>query len=159
VHWARSKTPWNTFIQTRKKSKAQPPPLHGRGKLTDTVINSMQNDGLAIRNNLENIYSMKKAVWAVLFHCTKFDDIEYRHRMCPRDADTWYKFHLDKLNNTNEYAEHVSLSVNIFKIVKLIFKDLSADPLLNKCLHGKNANDGNAVLKNIFVSVKGFWVI
>jgi hypothetical protein len=144
-----------------KNQKGTSNPLHGRGKLTDTIINSMQNFyGLAIRNNLENIYAMKKAVWAVLFHCTKFDDIEYRHQMCPRDADSWCKFHLDKLNNTNEYVEHVSLPVKIFEIVKPIFKDLSADPLLSKCLHGKtqNANEAaNSIIwkrcpKNIFVS-------
>ena len=129
-----------------KNHKGTSNPLHGRGKLTDTIINSMQNFyGLAIRNNLGNIYAMKKAVWAVLFHCTKFDDIEYRHQMCPRDADSWCKFHLDKLNNTNEYVEHVSLPVKIFEIVKPIFKDLSADPLLSKCLHGKTQNANEAI--------------
>jgi len=39
-----------------------------------------------------------------------------------------------KQHNTNEYAEHVSLSVDIFE-TKPIFEDLSAaDPLLSKCL-------------------------
>ena len=37
--------------------------LSGKGKLTDTAINSMQNYyGLAIRSNKGNIYTMKKAV-------------------------------------------------------------------------------------------------
>ena len=144
-----------------KSHKGTSNPLHGRGKLTDSVINSMQNFyGLAIRNNLDNIYAMKKAVWAVLFHCTKFQDIEQRHQMCPRDSQSWCKFHLDKVNKTNTYQEHVSLPVEIFDILKPTFKDLSADSLLEKCLHGRtqNANESlNSLIwkrcpKSVFVS-------
>ncbi|XP_066928737.1 uncharacterized protein [Clytia hemisphaerica] len=37
--------------------------LSGKGKLTDTMINSMQNYyGMAIRRNIGNLYTMKKAI-------------------------------------------------------------------------------------------------
>ena len=47
-------------------------PYHGRNKLTETIINSMKNCYiLAIRNNRNDLYCMKKAVGTILFHCTE----------------------------------------------------------------------------------------
>ena len=44
-------------------------PLSGKGCLTETIINSMQNVyGIAIRKNKGQLYSMKKAVGATLWH-------------------------------------------------------------------------------------------
>ena len=41
----------------------------------------MQNFyGIAIRQNLNDKYEMKKAVGAILFHCTDITDAESRHR-------------------------------------------------------------------------------
>lgn len=46
-----------------KSHKGTKTPIHGRGKVTDSLINSMQNYyGLAIRGNTDNLYAMKKAV-------------------------------------------------------------------------------------------------
>ena len=58
-----------------KEFKGTKTPLSGAGKLTTKIINSMQNFyGLAIRQNTGNLYSMKKAVGAILHHCTKSND-------------------------------------------------------------------------------------
>ena len=44
----------------------------GRGRLTDKVINTMQNHyGLAIRQNTNDIFAMKKSVIAILFERQK----------------------------------------------------------------------------------------
>ena len=44
----------------------------------------MQNyHGLAIRNNINNLFSMKKAVGAILYHCTNFADQNSRY-LCPK---------------------------------------------------------------------------
>ena len=69
-------------------------PISGKGKLTEKIIDSMQNFyGLVIRQNCESLYQMKKAIGAILWHCTKFDKDddkneneggEYRHRFCPQ---------------------------------------------------------------------------
>ena len=49
------------------KYKGTKKSLHGKGNLTNSAINSMQNYcGIAIRNNTNNIYGMKKAVGTVL---------------------------------------------------------------------------------------------
>ena len=52
-------------------------PLSGKGKLTEKIINSSQNFYvIAIRQNIGNLSEMKKAVGAILWHCTDMKDIE-----------------------------------------------------------------------------------
>ena len=81
-----------------QKYKGTDKPLHGKGNLTNSAINSMQNYyGIAIRNNTNNIYAMKKAIGAVLWHSTNFSDNSTCHSMCPRDEYSWCKWQLDKL--------------------------------------------------------------
>ena len=47
--------------------------ISGKGKMTDKVVNSMQDYyGLAIRNNVLSGYNMTKATSAVLCNCTYF---------------------------------------------------------------------------------------
>ena len=46
-------------------------PIGGRVQLHEKMINSMQNFyGIPIRQNLNEKYEMKKAIGAILFHCT-----------------------------------------------------------------------------------------
>ena len=64
--------------------------LSGKGRLTESIINSLQNYyGLAIVGNKGQLYPMKKAVASVLHHCTDLPDPEFRHRFCPADTDSW----------------------------------------------------------------------
>ena len=59
--WARSKTSWH-----RQETKG----LGGKGKLTDSMIDKMQNYyGIAIRSNTGDLEAMKKSILASLFHC------------------------------------------------------------------------------------------
>ena len=52
-----------------------------RGKLTDKVINYMQDYyGIAIEINKDELYAMKKAVGAILWHCTSIENTEFRHQ-------------------------------------------------------------------------------
>ena len=47
---------------------------------------------------------------------------------------------MDKINNTNKFVEKPGMPIAIFEVIKPIFLDLSKDPLLVKCLHGKTQN-------------------
>ena len=144
-----------------KAHKGTKNPISGRGKLTENVINSMQNYyGMAIRNNCSNLYAMKKAVGAILWHCTAFSVPDERHSMCPRDANTWCKWQLGKINGTSIYKDKISIPMAIHTIIKPIFNALSADDLLKKCMHGQTQNTNeafNSIVstrcpKNIFIS-------
>ena len=72
--------------------------IPGRGRLTDKVINTMQNYyGMAIRQNTNDLFAMRKSVIATLVHNTNFDDAETRHRYCPKSVDSWCKYQKDIL--------------------------------------------------------------
>ena len=76
-----------------KEHKGTSNPIGGRGQLNEKKINSMQNFYvIAIRQNLNDKYEMKKAIGAILFHCTDITDAESRHRFCPPREDSWCKY-------------------------------------------------------------------
>ena len=67
--------------------------LTGKGRMTDKVINTLQNYyGMAIRQNKGKLYSMKKSVAALIHHCSVNDDGEKSHKYCPIAKDSWCKF-------------------------------------------------------------------
>ena len=149
----------NRLRSLRNSYKNTATPLSGRGKLTDKVINSFQNYfGLAIRQNQGQLYAMKKAVGAVLWHCTDFDDNSYRHRFCPTGETTWCKWQREKEHGVQQQSK-TSIPKWIHDLLKPIFEELSSDELLSRCLHGQtqNANEClNGIIwskcpKNIFI--------
>lgn len=66
-----------------RKLKHETPGLGGKGKLTDGLIDKLQNySGIAIRSNAGNFPEMKKAIYASLFHCASYKDCPL-HDHCP----------------------------------------------------------------------------
>ncbi len=126
--------------------------IAGRGRLTDKCINTLQNYyGMAIRQNKDDLYGMKKAVGAVLFHCSDIADDNIRHKFCPRIVNGWCKWQHDKLTGESTYKKKLNLPLVIKTVIEPIFRDLSDEKLLSKCLHGQtqNANEAyNAIIWN-----------
>ena len=55
--------------------------IFGRGKMNDLAINYIQNCyGLAIRQNTNSLYQMKKNVSSIMFHCSDISPDEERHK-------------------------------------------------------------------------------
>ena len=79
--------------------------ISGRGRLTDVIIDSMQNYyGQAIRNN-DDILSMQNAIWAIFYHMIlpekeKKIPLSEQHQYCPRES--WCKF----WENTSNYQQN-----------------------------------------------------
>ena len=118
--------------------------ISGRGRLTDVAINTMQNYfGMAIRQNVGALYAMKKAIGAVLYHCSDLDE-DVRHQFCPRAIDSWCKWQVDRINETNKYKPKVNLPNSIKQLIYPVFKDLSSDDLLSKCLRGRTQNSNES---------------
>ena len=118
--WQEVQFPLQLFRASHKNSST---PLSGRGKLTDKVVDSMQNYfGLAIRQNQGDLYGMKKAIGAILWHCTNLKDDQYRHRFCPTGDDSWCKFKKEEQNGSKAYTKSINLRVWIFKLLKPILK-------------------------------------
>jgi hypothetical protein len=124
-----------------KQYKGTATPLSGKGKLTEKSINSMQNYyGMAIRENKDKLYTMKKATGAILWHCTDFEDSEFRHRFCPKEEDSWCKY-----QQNSDYKPSINLAKWIYDLLLPVFKSLSEDELLRKCLHGETQNSNEAI--------------
>ena len=64
--------------------------------LTHKYINQLQNYyGIAIRSNANtSVSDMRKAVGAVLYHCSDANNVESRHQFCPLSATSWCKYAL-----------------------------------------------------------------
>lgn len=133
--------------------------IGGKGKLTNTIIDKLQNYyGIAIRSNSGDLKAMKSAIYASLFHCASSSKRNLHHH-CPDGPSSWCRFKQDKANNTSKYVPGPGLPDHIIKLIKPIFERLSSDDLLSKCLDGKTQNQNeslngmiwNRIPKNIFV--------
>ena len=142
-----------TALQTLKK---ETPGLGGKGKLTDAMIDKLQNYyGIAIRSNVGNVEEMKKAVLASFFHSASSESRPL-HQYCPVGPDSWCGFKKDKTS----YKHGPGLPQPVIAQVKPIYQRLSNDALLEKCLHGKTQNQNESfnglvwqrVPKEVFVA-------
>ena len=131
--------------------------------LTHKAINRLQNYyGISIRSKSnKSVEEMRKAVGAVLFHCSEAASIDSRHQFCPKSTSSWCKFQVDKVMNSHSYIDKPGLPIPLRKKLEPIFRELSSPDLLKKkCLHGntQNSNESlNGVIwkrcpKDIFVS-------
>ena len=101
-----------------------------------------QNTAAAWNNDrVKALYSMKKGVLAVLWHCTDLPDIGDRHKFCPRQQDSWCKYWQTK----QDYISSVSLPVAVHKVIYPIFQNLCDNELLGRCLDGTTQNSNEAV--------------
>ena len=113
--------------------------FQGRGKLTNAMINRLQNyHGMTIRQNKNNLRNTQAAVRATLFHVASSKDNNWHYPHCPKGKDSWCKFHQHSANGT--YKPGPELQVDIVMKLKPIFSGHSDESLLEKCLHGKTQN-------------------
>ena len=140
-------------VRYRGKKLEDGKTLGGVGRLNEKTINTLQNYyGMAIRQNKNDLYGMKKSVAAVLHHCSEAQSDEVRHQFCPRSEDSWCKFQSNKLTGEHTYKSKISIPPAIFKILKDMFshKDLGSDELLSRCLHGRTQNPNECINNTIW---------
>lgn len=115
--------------------------LGGKGKLTDKVIGELSKYyGNAIRNNNENVEKMKKAIMATLYHKCSTDAYP-QHQFCPEGADSWCTWQKAKAEKKlNNYKHKPALPDDVFKVILPIYKDLSNEDLLTRCIGGYTQN-------------------
>lgn len=112
--------------------------LGGQGRLSEKEIDRLQSYyGQAIRNNLHSLEDMQKAVYAALLHRASTDAVPLHH-FCPTGVSSWCKFNKSKV--TGENYEHHPLPKPIVDLIKPIYRSLTQEDLLRKCMHGKTQN-------------------
>ena len=120
----------------------------GRGRLTDVVIDSFQNYyGYAIRANTNNLEKMQNSVWAIYFHSIEGsgETLEEQHKYCPKGRDSWCKYQNDIVLNTKSYERAKCLPSVFRKELHPIFKRLSSESLLRRCLRGLTQNQNESL--------------
>ena len=120
----------------------------GKGRLTDKVIDKMQNYyGKAIRENKGDLKGMQTSISAILNHMVKSGKLplKQQHKHCPKSPNTWCKFWKDKQDKTKLYNEDNRLPEVFMKELQPIFTRLPNDGLLNRCLtQGMTQNQNEA---------------
>ena len=146
------------LLQFKNESKELMPTDYYEGKkdkrqkklsfyLTHKFINRLQNYyGIAIRSNAnKTVNEMRKAIGAVLFHCSEAGDLASRHQYCLRSADSWCKYMVDQVMESNNYVEKPGLPVPLRKALEPIFRALSSPDLLTRCLEGNTQNNNESI--------------
>lgn len=129
-----------------RKLKERVKGLGGKGKLTNVIIDRLQNYyGIAIRSNVGDLKGMQKATLASLFHVASSKENNFHSAYCPERSESWCGAMRDKANTTNKYKHGPGIPTNIVvKHLKPIYQDLTSDTLLKKCLHGKTQNQNES---------------
>ncbi|XP_011252143.1 uncharacterized protein LOC105248831 [Camponotus floridanus] len=95
---------------------------------------------------------MRNKIWATLFHKISTDE-KPQHEKCPAGADSWCSWQRSKALGSLATSEHKpAMHEDVFKAIQPIYKELSSDDLLSRCLDGytQNTNESfNAVVWSI----------
>lgn len=77
---------------------------------------------------------MKAAIWAEYFHMGSTDEFP-NHRNCPTEQDFWFRWKIALIKKEKyKYDEHTHLPPSVMLEIRHIFKDLSTEFLLIKCV-------------------------
>ena len=118
--------------------------IGGRGRLTDKTVDKIQNFyGQAIRANPGDLKGMVDSIWAIYYHMIKGTEMELpeQHQYCPKGDASWCKY----WSNRESYDESRRLAPVFLEVLKPIFKDLTDENLLGRCMLGLTQNQNEAI--------------
>ncbi|GFV49484.1 uncharacterized protein TNCV_4544671 [Trichonephila clavipes] len=145
-----------------RKLKSKNKNLSGKGKLTDSFIDRLQNYyGSAVRSNVGNLSGLQQNVIAALFHCSSSVE-KPMHGQCPIRKDSWCYYQRTLSCCKNPKEKYKGFSNEVLNMIKPTYLELRTKELLTKCLHGKTQNSNeclNGVIwqrvpKEVFVCLK-----
>lgn len=116
--------------------------LGGKGKLTNSMINKMQNYfGMALRNNTASVDQMSKAIWSTFFHLSAKDSHPL-HTKCPIGKESWCSYQrASARGQLSSYKHKGGLPLDLLPHIKPIYTRLTDVNMLEKCLHGMTQNN------------------
>ena len=124
--------------------------IGGKGRLTKKIINKMQNYyGLAIRKNKNNLKGMVNDVMAGLYHIASSDS-NPQHSLCPRGNESWCAWQRAQATGKRNYKHKSVLPEAIVEEVIPIYRDLSEEQLLSRCLDSYTQNPNESLNKLIW---------
>lgn len=107
----------------------------------EAILKIQSYYGQAIKNKSSSLGDMKTAIWAEYFHLAASDATPEHHNLCPIGPVTWCKYQNSIITQEPyDHREHFHLPEFVMKEIDPIFKDLSNENLLRRCLHGGTQN-------------------
>ena len=148
IVWDTSRRGWK--LLTRAQETVQRAELSdgktigGAGRLTEAVINSLQNY-YAIRRHTGDVPGMMKAVQASLMHYNSTDEHPHHH-LCPEGETSWCKWQKAKAKKGSVYThKKPPLPAPIVKLLQPIYNRLGSSTLLERCLGGFTQNPNESL--------------
>lgn len=126
-------------------------PLPRGEKLKDATIMKLQTYyKIAITSNKDSVRSMYTAIWASYFHCCSSDGAS-SHNFCPAGPNSWCKH--KRAEALGEPAPHHTplLTKAQGLAIMPIYKRLTEEKLLIRCLHGKTQNAAESLNSKIWL--------
>lgn len=126
-------------------------PLPRGEKLKDATILKLQTYyKIAITSNKDSVRSMYTALWASYFHCCSSDGAS-SHKFCPTGPNSWCKH--KRAEALGEPApRHTPLLTKAQGLAIMpIYKRLTEEKLLTRCLHGKMQNAAESLNSKIWL--------
>lgn len=132
--------------QTKAGKTIKRKSLSGKGKLTAKMIDKLTvYYGLAIRHCSNSVEKMKNAIWATLFHYSSTGE-KPQHEKCSSGAGSWCEWQKAAAANALDSFKHTysALPKDVLNTNKPIYKDLSKDVLLERCVGGFTQNNNES---------------
>ena len=135
------KTNGYCFEEPYKLTKVQGKSISGRGQLTKEKIKIQNYYGRAIKDNADDLETMKKKIFAILFHMSSTNDTS-KHVHCPPDINSWCFWQRAKAagKDPGDHKNHETLPEEVVKALVPIFERLSDGDLLRRCSRAKTQN-------------------
>ena len=113
--------------------------------LSDENICKLQSYyGNAVRSNVGNLESMKRACWAVFYHSCSTDD-NPQHDCCPKDKDTWCPYNRALVEKRRPvHTKPPRIPPDLAGFVKVCWTKLCDPDLLKGCVLGATQNQNES---------------
>ena len=112
-------------LKSGKKKLSDGKGIRGRNRLTDKMLDTMQNYyGLAIRQNKNNLEGMTNDVKAGLYHLASSEQ-KPQHHLCPKGKESWCGWQKDVATKTKSYKPKRGLPTAVVDAIEPIYEALA----------------------------------
>ncbi|KAK8731958.1 hypothetical protein OTU49_007358, partial [Cherax quadricarinatus] len=145
-----------TEKQLRAGKKRKEYHVKGKGMLTDFMIDKLAQ---YFQKNLRDsrgtdVETMRNGILASFFHCSSTDD-NPEHHLCPPGSASWC-FYQRALADNLPPPSHSTMKVKFhlqpddFNKVHEIYKDLTRDDMMERCIQGRTQNPNESLHQRIW---------
>ncbi|KAL7298547.1 hypothetical protein TKK_0008323 [Trichogramma kaykai] len=120
--------------------------LGGKGKLTGKLIDKLTVYYiLAIKRNCESVENLRNAIWATYEHYSSTYE-QPHHEKCPQGSESWCPWQRASAEKSLKKFKHdyKPFLDDDLAAIKPIYKELSSDKLLERCVGGFTQNNNES---------------